>query len=155
MKSCFIGCVVFSAAVTYSSPVDNIESIDPHFDAYRDVRLLLSTRQNLGGPQTLQFRNLLSVQQSHFDRNRPTRVLVHGWWEDDSSDIKVETSAELLAYYDFNVIFVDWSEGSRTINYIGAANRVPTVGQFIASYLDFLHENGFIQWDRVGVVGFR
>lgn len=135
--------------------MDNVESIAPHFDAYRDVRLLLVTRNNLGNPQQLQFRNLLSVQQSSFDRTRPTRVLVHGWQEDDSSDIKVETSAELLAYYDFNVIFVDWSQGASTINYISAANRVPTVGQFIASYLDFLHENGFIEWNRVGVVGFR
>ena len=64
------------------------------------------------------------------------------------------TSAELLDYNDFNVIFVDWSAGSQTINYVGAANRVPAVGTFVASYLDFLHENGFIQWNRVGLVGF-
>jgi pancreatic triacylglycerol lipase len=94
------------------------------------------------------------VQQSHFNPNRPTRVLVHGWWEDETSDISTLTSAELLNYYDFNVIFIDWSEGARTINYIGARNRVGTVGTYIASYLDFLHENGFIQFNRVGLVGF-
>ena len=52
------------------------------------------------------------------------------------------------------MIFVDWSEGSRTINYIGAANRGPSIGQFVASYLDFLHESGLIQWNRVTIVGF-
>jgi dienelactone hydrolase len=52
------------------------------------------------------------------------------------------------------ILFIDWSEGSRTINYIGAANRVPTVGTFIASYLDFLHENNFVNFDRVNIVGF-
>lgn len=52
------------------------------------------------------------------------------------------------------VLLIDWSEGSRTINYFGAAGRVPTVGAFAASYLDFLHENGFITWDRINVVGF-
>lgn len=52
------------------------------------------------------------------------------------------------------MIFCDWSEGSRTINYIGAANRVPGVGHFIASYMDFLAENGLIQWHRLSVVGF-
>lgn len=143
-------------AAANANPVENeFESIDPRFDAYRDVRLLLSTRENRAVPQQLQFRNLVSVQQSQFRANRPTRILVHGWLEDDESEIGVDTSRELLEYYDFNVIFVDWSEGSRTINYIGAANRVPTVGQFIASYLDFLHENGLIQWNRVGLVGFR
>ena len=138
----------------FSSPIQDSESIDPHFDAYRDVRILLSTRQNRNNPQQLQFRNLLSVQQSNFNRNRPTRILVHGWFEDDTSDISTATSAELLDYQDFNVIFIDWSEGSRTLNYIGAANRVPTVGTFIASYVDFLHENGMIAFNRLTVIGF-
>lgn len=52
------------------------------------------------------------------------------------------------------VLFIDWSEGSRSINYVGAANRVPTVGAFVASQLDFMHENGFLQWNRVGLIGF-
>ena len=92
---------IFFAA--YCSPVDSFEPIDPQFDAARDTRILLQTRQNRLNPQQLTFRNLNSVQQSHFDRNRPTRVLVHGWWEDDTSDISVETSAEPLNYNDFNV----------------------------------------------------
>lgn len=37
---------------------------------------------------------------------------------------------------------------------ISAANRVPSVGVLVASYLDFLHENGFISWNSVGLVGF-
>lgn len=115
---------------------------------------MLTTRQNIANPQTLQFRNLPSVINSHYDANRPTRVLIHGFWEDDTSDIKVETSAELLRYYDFNVLFIDWSEGSRTINYFAAAGRVPTVGAFVASYLDFLHENALLNFSRLTVVGF-
>jgi Lipase len=85
------------------SPVQDTEEVAPTFDAYRDVRILLHTRQNRVLPQQLQFRNLLSVQQSNFNRNRPLRVLVHGWWEDDTSDINAATAAELLEYNDFNV----------------------------------------------------
>lgn len=124
------------------------------FDAYRDVRILLSTRQNLNSPQQLQFRNLQSVQNSFFNRVRQTRVLIHGFWEDDTSDISTETSAELLRYNDFNVLFIDWSEGSRTINYFAAAGRVPTVGTFVASYLDFLSEHALLDWSRLTVIGF-
>lgn len=124
------------------------------FNAQRDVRFLLSTRQNRNNPQQLIFGNLASVTGSHFDRNRPTRVLIHGWLEDDGSDISTLTSAELLNYYDFNVIFIDWSEGSRTINYIGAANRGPSIGLLVANYLDFLQSNGLLDYNRLSVVGF-
>jgi hypothetical protein len=112
------------------------------------------TRQNPGSPHQLLFRNLQSVQQSPYDPNLPTRVLIHGFLEDDSADIKVETAAELLRYYNFNVLFIDWSEGAQTINYFAAAARVPTVGQFTGSYLDFLHENSLLNFSRLGVIGF-
>lgn len=142
----------------YGAPNDLLrnltESIDPLFDAYRDVRILLSTRQNINNPQQLQFRNLQSVQNSFYNRVRTTRVLIHGFWEDDTSDISTETSAELLRYYDSNILFIDWSEGARTINYFAAAGRVPTVGTFIASYLDFLSEHGLLDWSRLTVIGF-
>jgi len=116
--------------------------------------LTMKTRQNRRNPQELAFRSIPSVINSHFDTRRPLRILVHGWFEDDTSDISTETAAELLDYYDFNIIFVDWSEGSRTINYFGAANRVPNVGHFVASYVDFLAENNLMQFNRITVVGF-
>lgn len=146
---------IFKVAAIASPIDDNVESISPAFDAYRDISILLTTRNNIGNPTRLNFRDATSILQSHFDASRPTRVLTHGWWEDADSDIKVETSYELLNYYDFNVIFIDWSIGASTLLYAEAAGRVPAVGNFVASYLDFLHENNFIQWQRVGIIGFR
>lgn len=99
------------------------QPIEKFFEAQRDVRFLLRTRANRAGPaERLLFNNLASVQQSSFDRNKPLRVLIHGWQEDETSDIKIETSAELLNYNDYNVIFVDWSDGSSTINYVSLKN---------------------------------
>lgn len=51
-------------------------------------------------------------------------------------------------------IFVDWSEGSRTINYVGAANRAPVVGHFLASYLTWLREINRINFNQVKLIGF-
>lgn len=51
-------------------------------------------------------------------------------------------------------IFVDWSEGSQTINYVAAANRVEIVGGFVASQLNFMRENGFVNFNDVHVIGF-
>lgn len=115
---------------------------------------MLSTRENLNNPVQLRFRDLISIGQSPFNREKPTRVLVHGWFEDGESDINVETSRELLEIYDFNILFIDWSEGSRTISYLSARNRVPPVGNYIASYLDFLNDNNLIDFNRVSVIGF-
>ena len=79
------------------------KSCEPTFDADRDIVFWLSTRQNMGNPWRLLFRNRADLNASPYNPNRPTRVLVHGWWEDDTSDINVGTSEELLKYSDFNM----------------------------------------------------
>lgn len=98
---------VLTSSTAFGSPVDSEQSIevDPLFlfNPERDVRILLQTRRNQRNPQHLLFRNIQSVTLSHFDRTKPTRILVHGWFEDETSDINVDTAAELLDYNDFNV----------------------------------------------------
>lgn len=128
MKTICIVIFLTICGLTHSIPTkklneptadDELQSIETYFNAQRDVRFLLRTRSNRAGPaQQLLFNNLASVQQSAYDRSKPLRILIHGWQEDETSDLKVETSAELLDYNDYNVIFVDWSEGSSTINYV-------------------------------------
>lgn len=108
----------------------------------------------MDNPIQIRFRDLTSVLQSPFNRDKPLRVLIHGWTEGSTSDIKVETSRELLVHYDFNILFIDWSEGANTITYLQARNRVQPVGEFLASYLDFLHENALIDFNRVAITGF-
>lgn len=115
---------------------------------------MLQTRKNRLHPQQISFRNRQSILNSPFDPTKPTRVLIHGWMENGESDINVETAAELLNYYDSNIIFIDWSEGSRTINYVAAANRVESVGRFVGSHISFMIEEGFLRVDRLKVIGF-
>lgn len=126
MKSICIVLFLTVGGLSHSTPtpskkveVADEQPIESYFDPQRDVRFLLRTRANRSGPpQQLSFNNLASIQQSSYDRSKPLRVLIHGWQEDETSDIKIETSAELLEYNDYNVIFVDWSEGSSTLNYV-------------------------------------
>lgn len=115
---------------------------------------MLSTRDNINNPVQLRFRNALDLQNSPFNAAKPTRVLIHGWWEDGDSDISVETSRQLLQHYDFNIILVDWSEGSRTISYVQARNRVNPVGIFLASYLDFMGDTVNLNFGRLSIIGF-
>lgn len=115
---------------------------------------MLSTRENIDNPVRLHFRNALDLQNSPFNAAKPTRVLIHGWWEDGDSDISVETSRQLLQHYDFNIILVDWSEGSRFITYFQARNRVNPVGVFLASYLDFMAAEVNLDFRSLSVIGF-
>ncbi|KAG5672360.1 hypothetical protein PVAND_002493 [Polypedilum vanderplanki] len=148
--------VVFSLifAIANSAPAEDPENINPKFDAYRDTRLLLQTRRNRLEPVQINFRNENSLLASPFDPSKPTRFLIHGWRQDDESDISTETSLVLLNHYDYNVIFVDWSLGAGTINYIAAAGRVEPVGFFVASQLNWMRENNFVNFDTVGIIGF-
>jgi hypothetical protein len=150
----FVALFLLCLSCANGTPPARVESIDAFFNAERDVRFLLQTRQNRNNPQVLQLENLQSIQSSHYNPARPTRILTHGFLEDDGADINTATSAELLNYYDFNVIFVDWSEGSRTINYIAASGRVEGVGSVIARQIDFMHLNGLLDFNRLTVVGF-
>jgi len=66
----------FCNYLVIAKPGNEISEIEPSFDAYRDVRLLLSTRRNRGNPYQIAFRNLDSIRNSPFDASKPTRVLV-------------------------------------------------------------------------------
>lgn len=44
--------------------------------------------------------------------------------------------------------------GAQTINYAAAVARVQPVGVFVASFLDFLHDNGLLDYARVSLLGF-
>lgn len=138
-----------------SNPLDlTAEPIDPFFDAERDVRFILNTRENLAVGYELRFNDLASLQGSHFNKDRPTRFLIHGFLEDPTADINVDTSRELLYQYDSNVIFVDWSEGAQTINYVAARVRINAVGALVARYMDWLSDNDALIWPRLTVIGF-
>lgn len=107
------------------------------FDAITDVRYLLVTRRNIAVPQQLIWGNVNSIKNSSFDPNTPTRFIIHGFLEGQNSisGLDTETVRALLNSYDFNVIYVDWSAGAQTINYIAARRRIRTVGPVLAQFI--------------------
>jgi pancreatic triacylglycerol lipase len=138
-----------SQFTAFATPINGNETLSPHFDAVRDVRLLLLTRNNRENSYQLRFNDLSSLQQSPFNAQKPLRFLIHGWMEDDTL-LTVEVARDLLDFYDFNVIFVDWP-GS--INYAETRRRVPLVANVVASYLDFLHANSLAEFRRTSIIG--
>lgn len=79
MKKSLVIILAAFCTLAFSSPIEQSEEpIEKFFDANRDVRILLQTRDNPRNPQQLSL-NLASVQQSFYNRNKPLRVLIHGW----------------------------------------------------------------------------
>ncbi|CAG9809626.1 unnamed protein product [Chironomus riparius] len=124
------------------------------FDAYRDTHLMLQTRRNINNPTRILFRSESSLLASEYDRTKPTRILIHGWRDYEGSDISTATAAELLRYYDFNVIFVDWSEGSSSLTHGTAAARAEPVSIIVSSQLNWMRSMNFIDFARVQMIGF-
>lgn len=139
-------------ASAFSSEIDHQE-IAPSFVAERDVRFLLFTRFNpLEGQQVI-FNDLSSLQASHFNANRPTRFIIHGFQADANSEVNTVITAAYIRSYDVNVIVIDWGLGANTINFITARNRVPEMGVLIANYIDFLNEHNMVDFGRLYVIG--
>jgi hypothetical protein len=59
-----------------------------------------------------------------------------------------------LQRYDYNVIFVDWSRGSSTINYIKARRRIRILAPMVARFIEMLDSNNYLQLSNLRLVGF-
>lgn len=106
-------------------------TISHSFDASEDVYYELYTNDQ---PLT-HFHNLLTmnhdnnrsqpIAESPFDRNRPTRIYVHGYRSKRKNFLKYAEAYRLKG--NFNFIAVNWLDGASTINYYKARNRVEAV----------------------------
>lgn len=130
------------------------EPIDPSFDAPRDVRFLIFTRSNRLVGHPVAMNDLASIDASPYDPSKPTRVVTHGWGGDETTDLVLGATHTLLLHHDFNILVIDWGVGAQTINYAAAVNRVRPTGEFCATYLDFLHQHGRLNFARIKLIGF-
>lgn len=128
-----------------------LQTIEPMFDAGSDVFYLLHTRNNPLGVRIGM--NANEIRGSTFNAANPTRFIIHGWLNNKTANVNVLTTEAYLRRGNFNVIVVDWGAGAQTINYVSARNRVNQVGPVVAEFIDFLHLNGFINFNRLNVVG--
>ena len=134
--------------------VDLQAQIEPenHFNVETDVFFLLFTRANPSNGQFISS-NADQIRNSHWDSSRPTRFIIHGFTGGAFSELNANIGAAYHRAGDFNVVVVDWNLGANTINYITARNRVNEVGPFLARFIDFLHLNGFVDFNRLLLTG--
>ncbi|XP_011644471.1 pancreatic triacylglycerol lipase-like [Pogonomyrmex barbatus] len=105
------------------------------------VFFYLYTRDNPTKPEQLYVDDEDTLKKSKFDPARPTRLVTHGWINSRNSTACTLIRDAYLQHGDYNVIVIDWS----TISirpYIWASRRVPLVGRFVSTMINFLVKHG-------------
>lgn len=88
-----------------------------------------------------------------FDRTRPTRVVIHGFWNSHNSRINKALKKAYMENYDVNLIIVNYSRVSRDSCYKIARNRLDLIGRKIANFLDIVLGDDAFQWKNLVLVG--
>ena len=71
---CILILAIVAVVGVFSSPIEvGSEPFEPQFNALRDVRFILNTRENMATGYRLLFNDLNSLRGSHYNPNRPTR----------------------------------------------------------------------------------
>lgn len=94
---------------------------DPIFDPETDVIFHLFTRQNteVSQGQVVKYKDLESLDASHYDKSRPTRFFSHGWLGNLTKFDEV--IKPYLEAGDFNLFMIDWGKDAQNILYPIAA----------------------------------
>lgn len=81
------------------------------------VEMILYTRFNKNEKEGQHIENL-KFANSFFNSSNPTRILIHGWFNDKNSDFGQSIKDAFLKIRDYNVILADWSSASKNLNYL-------------------------------------
>lgn len=126
---------------------------DPLFSVESDVQFQLFTPLNPTESQILQLNNLSSVQNSNFNINNPTRVLIHGWNSEGLLTPRFADAYFGRSFHEVNFIAVNWQKGSDTVNYFSARRNVREVAEHVAKFLDFMWEMYMINMNDLTIIG--
>jgi pancreatic triacylglycerol lipase len=150
MNKFYLEVLLFYSTLFYISGISA-------FNAETDVRLQLWTRRNLEAPELLQWDDFESVRNSSYGRWKPTTFLIHGFIDDGTgfTGLDETTVKAILAKYDYNVIFVDWSAGTSTFSYARARRRIRDVAPVVARFIELLNVNRFLNFRLLEIVGFN
>ncbi|XP_033738724.1 inactive pancreatic lipase-related protein 1-like isoform X2 [Pecten maximus] len=142
-----IGC--FSNA----SPFNNAKGYLPETSEHIQPKFMLFTRHNPTHAHLLDPYHSSTVTNGHFDGDRDTKLIIHGFQDNGHSTWMHDMTKAFLDAEHVNVIVVDWSLGADNINYIQAAANTRVVGATIAKLLEMLHHATRLPYSKVHLIG--
>ncbi|XP_055386255.1 phospholipase A1-like [Condylostylus longicornis] len=120
-----------------------------------DVKFYLYTRKNpsVEEKQELKSSDSETIKNSNFNYRKPTRFIIHGWNNNYGSSVNRVITEAYLHKDDYNVIVLDWSSCSKTINYFAARCCVDNVGKQLAKLIDILNEKHKLKFQQIKLIG--
>ncbi|XP_062123883.1 phospholipase A1-like [Drosophila sulfurigaster albostrigata] len=115
------------------------------------VNFYLYTKSNPTSSQSISSSGS-SVSDSHFNKDHPTRFVIHGWTQSHSDSMNTEITKAWLSRGDYNVIIVDWAR-ARSVDYASSVLAVPGAGAKVGDMIKYLNEHHGMSLDTLYVIG--
>ncbi|ALC45596.1 CG17191, partial [Drosophila busckii] len=93
-----------------------------------------------------------SITGSHFNKDHPTRFVIHGWTQSYSAPMNTEITKAWLSRGDYNVIIVDWSR-ARSVDYASSVFAVSGAGGKVGEMIKTLNSQHGMSLDTLYVIG--
>lgn len=135
---------------------------------------MIYTPENFRKPNIF---NISCIPKTHFDKNRKTMIVIHGFSGTDYLAQYAKTGyfyitqqqEHLLLFiiiiyfartacfengqHNVNLIGVDWTEGSQDPIYVHSAHRVEHVGEIVGKFIERAADEGLINLNKVELIG--
>lgn len=105
------------------------------------VIFYLFTRRSITA-EILNPRDHTTLKRSKFNKETPTKVLVHGFFGKTDKPTIQNIKDNFLKTQDVNVIAADWSSFAINVDYFMVARQTRKVGSYLAELLDLLVSEG-------------
>ncbi|XP_017873751.1 PREDICTED: pancreatic triacylglycerol lipase-like [Drosophila arizonae] len=115
------------------------------------VSFYLYTHSNPTKGQKITTKNS-SIASSHFNKDHPTRIVIHGWTQSYKDSMNTEITKAWLSRGNYNVIIVDWSR-ARFNGYLSSSYAVPGAGAKVGNMIKFLNQSHGLALDSLYVIG--
>ncbi|XP_046550830.1 pancreatic triacylglycerol lipase-like [Haliotis rubra] len=116
------------------------------------VTFMLYTKRNPQKEQILSSNSSASVTSSNFDPTKPTKMAIHGYYDNGQKAWLHELKDEYLKTHDVNVFIVDWGGGSKTL-YTQATANTRLVGAIVAQFITHLKTVGHAKPEDFHLIG--
>ncbi|XP_011146751.1 pancreatic triacylglycerol lipase isoform X2 [Harpegnathos saltator] len=110
---------------------------EPNGSYALDVRFFMSTRKQPRRVEVV-LGEQFGLQWTDFKIERRTMIIVHGFLSSGGVDWVKNMEKTCLEWNDVNVVVIDWSAGSNTLNYYKAAVNTRIVGYQISKFIEHL-----------------
>lgn len=119
-----------------------------------DVKFYLYTKDNPSNPDLLVPNCDSCLENSHFDRNAPLKILCHGFSSSHDGGFGAGIkNGYMTRSTNYNVISINWSVLSAAPWYETAAANTDFVGRYVSRLVQYLVSKGVTSLDRVHFIG--